>query len=60
MGLEESIESIAAFPDKITIKYVDGSLNFKTDKSVFIIDVEAFEFEPAYKLQAVKNIRKFE
>jgi len=55
-----SFESIAAFPDKITIKYVDGSLNFKTDKSVFIIDVEAFEFEPAYKLQAVKNIRKFE
>ena len=54
-----SFESIAAFPDKITIKYLDGTLKFKFDQSIFIMDVEAFEFNPAYKLQAVKNIQKY-
>jgi len=55
-----SFESIAAFPDKITIKYLDGYLKFNIAQAVFIMDVEAFEFDPSFKLQAVKNIRKFE
>ena len=55
-----SFESIAAFPDKINIKYLDGTLKFSVAQSVYILDVEAFEFEPAFKLQAVKNIRKYE
>ena len=55
-----SFESIAAFPEKITIKYLDGYLKFNIAQSFFIMDVEAFEFEPSFKLQAVKNIRKDE
>jgi hypothetical protein len=55
-----SFESIAAFPENITIKYLDGYLKFSMGQSVFITDVEGFEFDPSYKLQAVKNIRKYE
>ena len=55
-----SFESIAAFPENITIKYLDGYLKFGIAQSVFIMDVEGFQFDPSYKLQAVKNIRKYE
>ena len=55
-----SFESIADFPENITIKYLDGYLKFHIAQSVFIMDVEAFEFDPSFKLQAVKNIRIYE
>jgi hypothetical protein len=55
-----SFESIAAFPDKITVKYLDGTLKIKFGEAIFIMDVEGFEFNPSYKLQAVKNIQKYE
>jgi hypothetical protein len=55
-----SCEGIAAFPENITIKYFDGYIKFSIAQSVFIIDVEAFEFKPSFKLQAVKKISKYE
>jgi hypothetical protein len=55
-----SFEGIAAYPEHISVKYLDGYLKFNTARSVFIVDVEAFEFSPSFKLQAVKNIRKYE
>ena len=53
-------ESIAAFPEHISIKYLDGYLKFAVAESKFIMDVEGFEFTPECKLQAVKDIRKEE
>ena len=55
-----SFESIADYPEHISIKYLDGYLKFNTAGSSYVMDVEAFEFSPAFKLQAVKNIRKDE
>jgi len=55
-----SFESIATYPEHISIKYLDGYLKFNVAQTAYIMDVEGFEFNPAFKLQAVKNIRKDE
>ena len=55
-----SFESIAAFPEHISIKYLDGYLKFEVAETKFIVDVQGFEFSPECKLQAVKDIRKDE
>src|SRR5436190_6480134 len=55
-----SFESLADYPKHISIKYLDGYLKFNAAGSPYIMDVEGFEFSPAFRLQAVKNIRKDE
>ncbi|MGC4103995.1 hypothetical protein [Ferruginibacter sp.] len=55
----EKFDFLAAFPEKVQLKYLTGDIKFSCGGQHFIIaDVEALQLPVGYKLQSVKCIRK--
>ena len=52
------MESVAAFPENFTHKYLNGDIYFTSNGKQFVIEtVEAVEISGVYKLQTIKGIR---